>query len=80
MISFVAEKDQRIYEIIKTLFHAAQPITITSLADITNASICSIKYDLNDLKEILKPVDGKLISSFEGITLALPTNVGLDYF
>lgn len=54
MISFVAEKDQRIYEIIKTLFHAAQPITITSLADITNASIRSIKYDLNDLKEILK--------------------------
>ncbi len=80
MNNLISDKDMRVYTIIETLFQAQQPITIASLAEITKSSTRIIKYDLNDSTAILSKVNGKIVSSLDGLTLQLPSNIGLDYF
>lgn len=80
MINLISDKDLRMYTIIETLFQAQKSITISTLAEITHSSPRIIKYDLNDLIEQLARVDAEIISSVEGLTLQLPSNIGLDLF
>lgn len=80
MWEVVATKEKVKYQIMVQLFSSDQPFTIQSLSKLTSASVRSIGYYLEEMKEDVMEVDGELIANIDGISLKLPTNIGLDYF
>ena len=80
MWGLISSKDQRSYKIIEILYNSDEPITINTLANETNSSVRTVKYELDDLRKNLENQQGKIISSPEGITLQLPPYMGIDFF
>ena len=80
MWDLIQNRDQAKYQIIKTLFQAKESITIEALAKETSSSERSIKNYLVDLKTTMDKLGGTIESSHDGITLHLPSNIGIDFF
>lgn len=80
MWTLVSEKERRKYKIIEKLLQATKPITIRELAEFSGSSQRGISYELKDLKVRLEHLKGQIHSSSAGVTLYLPSHVGLDYF
>lgn len=80
MWDLVPSKEIRKFKIIDTLYHANDWVTIGNLATITSSSERSIKYDLEELKDSVDDINGKIITASKGVMIHLPSNIGLDYF
>lgn len=80
MWDIVSTSDKSKYQMIEHLYGKTSPTTIPNLSKKTSVSVRSIKYNLSEMKEEIHALEGKLITSSEGVLLDLPPNIGLDYF
>lgn len=80
MWQLIPNSDRRQFTILEILFGSSEPITIGTLADKMEASIRVIKYDINEINQSLAKYKGQIEASNEGVSLVLPSNIGLDFF
>lgn len=80
MWELVPVKEKRKFQIIRSLFHAEESLTINQLAKKSDSSVRGVHNYLKEWENQLKEIGGKLISSASGIQLNMPHNIGMDHF
>lgn len=78
MWEMISTKDRKKYQLVDVLFRRQDPLTVHHLAEITDVSQRSVMNYLEELRMDLLLLQGKIITSKEGIALYLPPSIGID--
>jgi hypothetical protein len=78
MWELISAKDTKKYQMVQTLFRRQSPITVHDLAKSTGLSQRSVMNYLDELRNDLEHMQGKIVTSKAGVKMHLPPYIGLD--